>query len=59
RRRFEAAPPRERGGAGLPGQEAAAPHVFTLDERLDGLADLVARHVDLDRVRAIAGLTRT
>jgi adenosylcobyric acid synthase len=28
----------------------------TLDERLDGLADLVARHLDLDRVRAIAGL---
>lgn len=59
RRRFEAAPPRERGGAGLPGQEAEAPRVLTLDERLDGLADLVARHVDLDRVRAIAGLTRT
>ncbi|HLY20836.1 MAG TPA: cobyric acid synthase [bacterium] len=30
----------------------------TLDERLDGLADLVARHLDLDRVRAIAGLRR-
>jgi adenosylcobyric acid synthase len=31
---------------------------LTLDERLDGLADLVARHMDVDRVRAIAGLQR-
>lgn len=30
--------------------------VLTLDERIDGLADLVSRHLDLDRVRAIAGL---
>jgi adenosylcobyric acid synthase len=30
--------------------------VLTLDERLDGLADLVARRLDLDRIRAIAGL---
>lgn len=60
RARFEAAPPRERGGAGTSGREAAAlPGAVTLDERLDGLADLVARHVDLDRVRAIAGLART
>jgi adenosylcobyric acid synthase len=31
---------------------------LTLDERLDGLADLVARHLDVDRVREIAGLRR-
>jgi len=31
---------------------------LTLDERLDGLADLVARHLDVDRVRIIAGLPR-
>lgn len=31
---------------------------LTLDERLDGLADLVGRHLDLHRVRAIAGLSR-
>jgi adenosylcobyric acid synthase len=29
---------------------------LTLDERLDGLADLVGRHLDVDRVRKIAGL---
>lgn len=32
--------------------------VLTLEERIDGLADLVSRHLDLDRVRAIAGLPR-
>jgi len=36
-----------------PGAGRAA---LSIDERLDGLADLVARHVDVGRVRAIAGL---
>jgi adenosylcobyric acid synthase len=43
-----------RGGAARPD----APRGQSLDERLDGLADLVARHLDVDRVRAIAGLGR-
>jgi cobyric acid synthase len=45
---------RRGGGAGQRGDPRRSP--LTLDERLDGLADLIARHLDMDRVRAIAKL---
>ena len=45
-----------RGPTAAAARREGEPRVLTLDERLDGLADLVARHLDLDRVRAIAGL---
>jgi adenosylcobyric acid synthase len=40
--------------ASEPSDEPRRP--LTLDQRLDGLADLIARHVDVDRVKAIARL---
>lgn len=49
---------RRRAPAAGPGGRREAQRALTLDERLDGLADLVGRHLDLDRVRAIAGLPR-
>jgi len=47
-----------RGTAAAAARWEGERRVLTLDERLDGLADLVARHLDLDRIRAIAGLPR-
>jgi adenosylcobyric acid synthase len=47
-----------RGTRAAGGSPKPPAHVPGLDERLDGLADLVARHLDFDRVRALAGLPR-
>jgi adenosylcobyric acid synthase len=51
--RKDTAPGRRGGASESPDQRTRS---LTLDERLDGLADLIARHADIDRIRTIVKL---